>query len=61
MPNLTVRANALPISQLTRDSVLRRVFAGPDLGAAPAIVDRRPRPRHDGDAAPVRALALVEA
>jgi len=62
MPNLTVRASAtaLPISQLFRDPVLRRIFAAAerDLGAAPAIVEHGPRPRVDGDA--IRVLELAE-
>ena len=64
MPNATVRADArtLPIARLTADPAIRRAFAlfGPDAGPMPALADRAPLPRRDGDAVlPLRILELA--
>ena len=64
MPNTTVRASAtaLPISQFTRDPVLRRALAAPgrEPPAAPVQVDRTPAPRLSGGAM-ARILELAGA
>jgi hypothetical protein len=61
-PMLRANARTLPIALLTADPALRRAFAlfGPDAGHTPALADRAPRPRLDGDVVrPVRVLELA--
>ena len=67
MPNPTVRASAtaLPISQMTRDPVLRAAFATiwREPPHAPALIDRKPAPRLSGGtcATVARVLEMAEA
>lgn len=65
MPNATVRASAtaLPISQLTRDPVLRAAFAAPgrEPPLAPVLIDCTSGRRPNGGAGAVRVLEQAEA